>query len=364
MKRRATIVEVAARANVALSTVSRVMNGGCASAHVRARVEQAARDLEYRPSSIARNFKRGRQGCIGVIVESSQGSWFAQVLGGIEEALAGTPGSALLLGSLVASGPDTGRRYDSSAPANWIREHRVDGLIFARCTGREAPLVETARAARIPMVFVAPDEHFGAGPVFVSRNREAARALADHLTALGHRRFGFVGGPEDSVDTVDRLRGLHDGLAARGLEIDPSEVQFTLSYSRDGGVTCARRWLDLPRGRAPTAVVCANDMLAIAFMRTVLEHGVRVPQEVSVAGFDGVAEGALYWPGLTTVQQASHAMGSAACREVMRMIDNPDAPGSTRIELQADLVVRQSTGAAPAALAETASLLPRVRAPL
>src|SRR4051794_25008252 len=131
MKRRATIVEVAARANVALSTVSRVMNGGCARAHLRARVEQAARDLEDRPSSIARNFKRGRQGCIGVIVESSQGSWFAQVLGGIEEALAGTPGSALLLGSLVASGPDTGRRYDSSAPANWIREHRVDGLIFA-----------------------------------------------------------------------------------------------------------------------------------------------------------------------------------------------------------------------------------------
>src|SRR5256885_9545153 len=85
VKRRATIVEVAARANVAFSTVSRVMNGGCASQQVRERVKQAAKDLGYTPSSIARNLKMGRQGCIGVIVESSQGSWFTQVLVGIEE---------------------------------------------------------------------------------------------------------------------------------------------------------------------------------------------------------------------------------------------------------------------------------------
>src|SRR5262252_7787864 len=87
VKRRATIVEVAARANVAFSTVSRVMNGGCASQQVRERVKQAAKDLGYTPSSIARNLKMGRQGCIGVVVQSSQSSWFTQVLGGIEEAL-------------------------------------------------------------------------------------------------------------------------------------------------------------------------------------------------------------------------------------------------------------------------------------
>src|SRR5262245_12789267 len=85
-KRRATIVEVAERANVAFSTVSRVLNGGYASKEVRGRVEQAARDLGYTPSPIARNLKMGRQGAIGVIVESSQGSWFTQILGGIEEA--------------------------------------------------------------------------------------------------------------------------------------------------------------------------------------------------------------------------------------------------------------------------------------
>src|SRR4051812_21150067 len=207
VKRRATIVEVAERANVAFSTVSRVLNGGYASAHVRTRVEQAAKDLGYTPSSIARNLKMGRQGCIGVVVHSSQSSWFTQVLGGIEEALEEKKTVSALLGSLAQRG-----RYDPTAIDRWITERRVDGLIFARCTRHEGPLVERARKARIPMVFVAPDEHFGAGPVSGTRTRDAARALGEHLLGLGHRRFAFVGGPEDSVDTLDRLAGLREAL--------------------------------------------------------------------------------------------------------------------------------------------------------
>src|SRR4029079_13531344 len=98
-RRRSTIIEVAAKANVAFSTVSRVLNGGYASQEVRSRVEQAARELNYSPSPIARHLKTGRQGCHGVRLESSQCSWFTQVLGGIEEALADKTISALL-GSL------------------------------------------------------------------------------------------------------------------------------------------------------------------------------------------------------------------------------------------------------------------------
>jgi DNA-binding LacI/PurR family transcriptional regulator len=342
VKRRATIVEVAARANVAFSTVSRVMNGGCASQQVRERVKQAAKDLGYTPSSIARNLKMGRQGCIGVIVESSQGSWFTQVLGGIEESLAQKTASALLLGSVVARG-----RYDSSAVATWIAEHRVDGLIFARCTRRERDLVEQAQKARIPMVFIAPDEHFGAGPVFVSRNREAAHDLAVHLLELGHRRFGFLGGPEESTDTCDRLAGIEEALAARGLHIDPPHRWFAGSYRREGATGFAEEWLQTPRDQAPTAVVCANDALAIAFMRMVLQRGVRVPAEVSVAGFDGVAEGALYWPGLTSARQDSHEMGRAACQALLRLIEAPDQSVATRIELPTELVIRESSGPPP-----------------
>lgn len=341
VKRRATIVEVAERANVAFSTVSRVLNGGYASQQVRSRVEQAARDLGYTPSPIARNLKMGRQGSIGLIVESSQGSWFTQVLGGIEEALEQKLFS-LLLGSLALRG-----RYDSSVINRWISERRVDGLLFIRCTRHEEGLVERATKMRLPMVFIGPDEHFNAGPVFASRNREAAQEIARHLVKLGHRRFAFVGGPEDSLDVLDRLRGLREVLSENGLEIDPANVCFAVQYSPEVGIGYAQRWLEMPRAQAPTAVVCANDALAITFLRTVLQRGVKVPDEVSVTGFDGLKEGALYWPALTTAQQLSYAMGNAACQTLLKMIDNPDVVQASHLDLPAELIVRESSGTAP-----------------
>jgi len=341
VKRRATIVEVAEKANVAFSTVSRVLNGGYASQQVRSRVEQAAKDLGYTPSPIARNLKMGRQGSIGLIVESSQGSWFTQVLGGIEEALEQKMFS-LLLGSLALRG-----RYDSSVITRWIGERRVDGLIFCRCTRHEESLVENARRVRLPMVFVGPDEHFGAGPVFASRNREAAQEIGRHLIGFGHRRFAFVGGPGDSLDVADRLGGLREVLAGHSIEMDPSDIRFGASYTPEVGIAYAQRWLEHPRALAPTAVVCANDAIAIAFLRTVLQHGVRVPGEVSVTGFDGLREGALYFPALTTAQQLSHAMGNAACNALLKMIDHPEAAQASYLDLPAELIVRESTGPAP-----------------
>src|SRR4029079_173985 len=229
-RRRSTIIEVAARANVAFSTVSRVLNGGYASPEVRARVEQAARELNYTPSRIARNLKTGRQGCIGVVVESSQCSWFTQVLGGIEEALADRTVSALL-GSLNLRGS-----YDPSTIERWIADRRVDGLIFARCTRHEEKLVTQGRDAQLPMVFIAPEENFSAGPMFVARNREAARTLAEHLIALGHRRFAFLGGPEKTADTIERLNGLREGLATRELALDAENVQFGETFPKRGAV--------------------------------------------------------------------------------------------------------------------------------
>ena len=339
-RRRSTIIEVAARANVAFSTVSRVLNGGYASPEVRARVEQAARDLNYTPSPIARNLKTGRQGCIGVVVESSQCSWFTQVLGGIEEALADKTVSALL-GSLNLRGS-----YDASTIERWIADRRVDGLIFARCTRHEESLVTQAREAQIPMVFIAPDENFSAGPVFVARNREAARTLTEHLIELGHARFAFLGGPEKSVDAIERLGGMCEALAERELEIEPAHVQFGENFPRRGAAAYAEAWLALPRASSPTAVVCGNDTLAIEFLRVILQHGVGVPDEVSVVGFDGVPEGALYWPGLTTAKQPSQALGNAACRALMQMIDTPESAGPERIDLPAELIVRESSGPA------------------
>ena len=197
------------------------------------------------------------------------------------------------------------------------------------------------------MVFIAPDENFSAGPVFVARNREAARTLAEHLIALGHRRFAFLGGPEKTADAAERLNGLREALAERELEIESANVHFGETFPTKGGAgAVAEQWLALPRASAPTAVICGNDMLAIEFLRVILQHGVRVPDELSVVGFDGVPEGALYWPGLTTAKQPSQALGQAACKALMQMIDTPEVASPERIDLPAELIVRESSGPA------------------
>jgi DNA-binding LacI/PurR family transcriptional regulator len=196
-------------------------------------------------------------------------------------------------------------------------------------------------------VFIAPDEHFGAGPVFATRNRAATAELAEHLLAFGHRRVAFLGGPRESLDTVDRLRGLRDALAAHDLELKNGDVTYAPTYGSEGGAAFAAAWLARPRAQAPTAVVCGNDTLALGFLRVVLQNGVRVPDEVSVTGFDGSPEAGLYWPGLTTVRQPSEAMGDAACKALLRLVDHPDVADTTRLDLPASVILRESTGRAP-----------------
>lgn len=338
--KRVTIIDVARQASVAVSTVSRVLNGGYASRNVQERVERVARELGFTPSATARNLKRGRQGCLGVVVESSQGAWFHQLLGGIEEELVDESVS-VMLGSLALSG-----KYDPAAVDRWILERRVDGIIFVRCTKRERPLVDRAKKSGIPMVFVAPDEHFGAGAAFRANNRDAAHDVAVHLLSLGHRRIAFVGGPEDSADAQERLAGLREGLAGTPAALRANGIVFANTYLTAGGVEYAGKWL-AARAHAPTAVVLGNDELALGFLRTVLERGIRVPEQVSVVGFDGTPLSALYWPGLTTSEQPTRAMGKSACRALLRLVHATNRVNPPDLHLPMTLRVRESTGAAP-----------------
>lgn len=354
MKRPVTIVEVANRAAVALSTVSRVLNGGYASPEVKARVEKASLELGFVPSTVARNLKKGRQGCIGLVTESSQGNWFLQLLGGIEEELQQSRVS-MLLGSLQLSST-----YDANAVLGWLTERRVDGLLICGCTERERPIVNLAKKRKVELVFVAPDTGFEGGPAFRARNADGGIKVAEHLSALGHRSVAFVGGPPESVDTQQRLRGLRAGLAERHIEMREEDIVFAGTYEYDGGVAYAKIWLAaLQGGTASTAVVLANDALALGFMRTVLCRGVRVPADVSVVGFDGSREGALYWPGLTSGEQPTREMGKIACQTLLAAIEGKGTEGSGA-ELPITLRVRESTGPALRALGTAIAAVPSV----
>lgn len=338
-----TITAVARKANVAPMTVSRVINGGYASAEVRARVQKVIKELGYAPSTTARSLRSGKKGCIGVAVESILGAWFMGLLGGIEEEL-NKKHIGLMLGSLKPSD----RPYDQTTVAAWIDGRRVDGLIMVRYTKNEQPLLAAATAAGMPVTFICPDQPARVGFTVRCRNFDAGKTIGAHLLKNGHRRIGFVGGPKDSEDSLDRLRGLREVVSAvKGATLKAEDVSFQSSYMPQAGRAAALDFLRRPASKRPTAVVLGNDSMAIAFICEMLRAGVRVPAEVSVAGFDGIEEGERCWPTLTTVAQPMQRLGAAACKGLLERIDDPTLDDGVSAEFPMQLIVRESTGPLP-----------------
>lgn len=342
MKHRVTIVEVAKQAGVAVSTVSRVLNGGYASPGVRAKVQEVVRELGFVPSTSARGLKLGRTGLVGFVSWNTHGAWSSQLLCGIEDELVGRAVS-VVLGSVGLRGT-----YDASAVRAWIGEHRVDGLVLARAPVEHSPIIDELRAAGLPAVIIASDVDFGYGVRMNVENRIAGQMAAKHLIELGHRRIGFLGGPKESVDSRDRLAGVEDSIRAAGFELDPEHAGFAMSYNPESAIGYAKRWLSLSRETRPTAVVLGNDEMAMQFARVLLDRGVKIPEDCSVVGFDGVPEAARFWPALTTVAQPLRDMGSAACRILMQMVDGTDDHITDTVTFKTELVVRESTGPVPA----------------
>lgn len=339
VKKKPTIATVAQRAGVAVSTVSRYLNGRSVSQHVRARLSAVIEELGYSRSWTARNLSLGRRGCIGVVVDSSQDPWFVQLLTGIEEELS-TRDTSLMLASL-----ELRERYDPALVGEWIRERRVDGLIVAKSQRRERPLLRMAVEAGLPIVAVAPDEQLPNVQVVRCNNVLGGATVASHLIGLGHRRIAFVGGPQHAVDSKQRLRGLRDALAESGVAFDPSLVTACASWTVEAGAAFARAFLNRPL-RA-TAVILANDALAFGFMRVAHQKGIRVPHELSIVGFDGLPQGELLWPSLTTMAQPMREMGRSCCQRLFEAIEHPDRRET--LEFPMTLIERESTGPVPEA---------------
>ena len=337
MPKKPTITTVAAQAGVAVSTVSRYLNGHYVSAPVQARLSEVIATLGYSRSWTARNLSLGRRGCIAVVVDFSADPWFVQLLTGVEEELAARD-TGLMLASLELRG-----QYDPSLVFTWLRERRVDGLIIAKSQRRERALLKAAVEAQLPTIIVAPDEISTDVQVVRCNNIAAGAAAGAHLASLGHRRIAFAGGPQHSIDSKHRLRGLREELERHGGSLKPDTVFMCGSYASDAGERFAREFFDA--GVDVTAVVLANDALAVGFMRVAQQRGARMPRDLSVMGFDGLPLGALLCPALTTVSQPMREMGRVACRRLFEAIEEPGRVET--IEFPMTLIERESTGPAP-----------------
>lgn len=331
---RVTIGDVAARAGVSIATVSRVVNGryGVSEGTI-ARVREVIDDLGYESSLIARSLRSQRTNVIGILVSGIE-PFSAELLKGAALALQDTDYELVVYSGGMRGVGGWERRYLSRVGGTL-----TDGIVL---------VTPTVVEVNVNYPIVAVDPHVGPSdmPTVDSQNFEGAVTAVEHLIELGHRRIAFLAGRPDLESARRREAGYRAALASAGIPIDDDLVQSG-AYTEAGAVAPSRRLLTMPD--RPTAIFAANDLSARQVLRSAHELGIRVPDDLSVVGFDNIPESALTDPPLTTIDQSIQGMGHAAVTALIDLIEHPERPdGETpHITLPTQLVVRRSTGMAP-----------------
>ncbi|MEN3308265.1 MAG: LacI family transcriptional regulator [Micromonosporaceae bacterium] len=326
---RVTIRDVAAHAGVSVATVSKVINGRYGvSAATFAHVQAVIKEMGYEASLVAQSLRNHRTNVIGILVADLE-PFSTELLKGAANAIRSTGFELVVYSAGGRTSDHVGweRRYLSRLSGTLI-----DGAVLVTPT-----VIDVRYGAPV----VAVDPHTGPSdlPTVDSDNLRGARLATEHLLGLGHRRIAMVTGRPDLQSAQLREQGYRQALAAAGVPIDEDLIQVG-AYVPTVSADAARRLLGAPD--RPTAVFAANDLSAIATIEVAGGLGLRVPDDLSVVGFDNIPDSALSTPSLTTVNQPIHEMGRRAVNLLIHLIRG-ETIESTHITLATSLVVRQST---------------------
>ncbi len=326
-----TLQEVARRARVSTATVSRVLNKGTSvKSSTRARVLKVIQELKYSPNLHAQSLAGGRSRSIGVIVSNIENPFFLDIYKTVE---AGAHAEGY---EVIMANTD----YSSERLVTSIRlmlGRRLAG-VAAIVSEMDAALIQELSGQRIPVVFY----DVGTPRRNITNIRVDYRGgmakLTSYLCSLGHRRVGYVGHHASLGPIQERVQSLRDATSKYpGLEVETATDADTL----EGGRQAAR--VLLGRSPRPTALICVNDVMAVGALREVRARGLRVPEDVSVTGFDNVTLAQFAVPALTTVHIPREQIGRTICACLMR----DDVPREQEFVVEPELVVRDSTGPAP-----------------
>lgn len=333
-----TLQEVAEHAGVSRSTVSRVINNHPnVSAATRARVEAAIEKCGYRPHAVARSLATNRTHILGVIIPEAvtklfTDPYFPLMLRGATEACNRNEYQLIL--SLFTTSVDPRTMHDRV-----VRSGYLDGVFVANLSLDDG-LIPRLLADGIPFVTIGrhPDDRVNYVDI---DNVGGARMAVEHLIRLGHKRIGTITGPLDMTPGQDRLEGFRDVLNAHRLPVTEglvAEGDFTEAGGRAAMVRILRE--------APTAVFAASDAMAIGAIKAIKSAGLRVPQDISVIGFDDVPPAVSIEPELTTVRQPIERLGQLAVETLINRIEKKAENGTAtqRIVLPTELIVRESCG--------------------
>ncbi|HEX3689581.1 MAG TPA: LacI family DNA-binding transcriptional regulator [Solirubrobacteraceae bacterium] len=332
---RLTIREVADLAGVSTATVSRVINGRAeVSEKARKAVMRVVREHGYSTNRTARALSGGRTGLVGVMSPVVHHSYFSVILDGAGEALYEHDMRMVLC-------PTHHEHEREVTLLERLMHGTTDGavLILPEESGEELSALHDHGYR-----FVIIDPHKSSDervPTVSASHTSGASDAVEHLLGLGHRRIAAVTGPRGWIATEERLRGYRAALAAAGVMPDP-RLEMESDFSDRGGVQATEALLDLPD--PPTAIFAFNDMLAIGAMQAARARGIRIPEDLSVVGFDDTFEASIVTPTLTTVRQPLAEMGRMAVALLVRLLQNQRIE-ALHVELATKLVVRESTAA-------------------
>ena len=327
---RVTIKDVSREAGVSIKTVSRVLNNEkYVGAETRARVLDVVARLNFRPSVAARSLAGGKSQQIGLICDNPSAYYVYEMQMGVRERCA-REGVRMLAQPYDRDAPDLLSDIDAL-----ISAAHLDGLILTPPITDSAALIDRLRARGTPFVRVSPDSVEGGDAVFID-NQGAAAAMTRHLLALGHRRIGFIAGHTGFAASARRMHGFTSALQAAGIAIDPLLIRPGI-YDFASGQAAAAALLALPE--PPSAIFAANDDMAAGALATAHRLGVKVPEQLSIAGFDDTALAPVVWPALTTIRQPVRRLGYEAADLLFAA-----TPGGVRRQIDYELVVRESTG--------------------
>ena len=359
----ATIKDVALKAEVSVTTVSHVVNDTRhVSAKVRERVELAIRELGYVPNAMARSLKSNTTSTLGMLIPNSSNPYFAEIVRIVEDRCFGA-GYTLVL----CNTDDEPRRQ--SVYLQVLAERRIDGLIVVS-TGESGDndLAKQLNGLRVPTVLVDREIANPVCDLVETAHMQGGLLAVRHLLSLGHKRIACIGGPVGVMPSEQRIEGWRMALAEAGAAPGIASTDSLLwrgGFTSQGGYEAMHAILRTEQ--APSAVFVCNDLMAIGALRAAHESGVRVPDELSIVGFDDIELSAYTSPALTTVAQPKERIGALAVDMLLERVGGKRRD-ARKVVLQPELCVRASTARhasfreapAPApAAAETPSQQPR-----
>ncbi|AKB03687.1 substrate-binding domain-containing protein [Vibrio cholerae] len=328
----ATMKDIARLAGVSTSTVSHVINKSrFVSDEIAERVNNAAQQLNYAPSALARSLKMNRTKTIGMLVTTSTNPFFGEVVKGVERSCYHQGYNLILCNT-------EGDNQRMKASINTLLQKRVDGLLLMCSTLEGERLDVFDRYPDIPIVVMDWGPILFASDKIQDNSLQGGYMAAKHLIECGHKEIGCITGPLIRHQAQMRYEGYKRALAEAGIAINPDWIVES-DFECEGGYQAFEKLYQ--RGKLPSALFVSNDMMAMGVIQAANQRGLRVPDDLSLIGYDDVHIAKFMTPALTTIHQPKYRLGKAAVDTLLYRLENPDTTAQV-VQLEPTLVVRSS----------------------